>query len=149
MRDGGRERMLTAFKTPMGILCHCILSPLLLASTISQHGVCVSLSPSLSERISHPLLLQLLAASLLTFTNHPFFSLSLHSTFFLFSFYYHTPVLLSLTGFFGLFLCVELPTASKPCHLTPPSCLATSSLLPTPLLLTGRRRRRRGGWEGS
>lgn len=65
MRDGGRERMLTAFKTPMGILCHCILSPQLLASTISQHSVCVCLSPSLSERISHPLLLQLLAASLL------------------------------------------------------------------------------------
>lgn len=24
--EGWRERMLTAFKTPMGILCHCILS---------------------------------------------------------------------------------------------------------------------------
>lgn len=65
MRDEGRARMLTAFKTPMGILCHFVLSPLLLASTISQHSVCVFLSPSLSERISHPLLLQLLAASLL------------------------------------------------------------------------------------
>lgn len=56
--------MLTAFKSPMGILCHCILSPPLLDSTISQHSVCVCLSSSLSERISHPLLLQLLAASL-------------------------------------------------------------------------------------
>lgn len=65
--------MLTPFKTPMGILCHCILSPVLLASTISQHSVCVCLSPSLSERISHPLLLQLLAASLLIPPSAPFF----------------------------------------------------------------------------
>lgn len=75
--------MLTAFKTPMGILCHCILSPLLLASTISQHSMC--LSPSLSERISHPLLLQLLAASLLIPPSVPF-SLCLLS-------YISTPIL--------------------------------------------------------
>lgn len=57
--------MLTAFKAPMGILCHCILSPQLLASTISHRSVYVFLSPSLSEWISHPLLPQLLAASFL------------------------------------------------------------------------------------
>lgn len=34
--------MLTAFKTPLGILCHCILSALLLVSTISQHSVRLS-----------------------------------------------------------------------------------------------------------
>lgn len=49
----------------MGILCHCILSPQLLASTISHRSVYVFLSPSLSEWISHPLLPQLLAASFL------------------------------------------------------------------------------------
>jgi len=40
--EGERERVLTAFKTPLGILCHCILSALLLASTISQHSVRLS-----------------------------------------------------------------------------------------------------------
>lgn len=59
------EWMLTAFKAPVGILCHCILSPQLLASTISHRSVYVFLSPSLSEWISHPLLPQLLAASFL------------------------------------------------------------------------------------
>lgn len=39
--------MLTAFKTLMGILCHCILSPALLASAISQHSVCLSVSKPL------------------------------------------------------------------------------------------------------
>lgn len=67
-----RRWMLTAFKTPMGILCHCILAPLLLASTISHHSMYVCLTPSLSERISHSLLLQLLAASLLTLPSIPF-----------------------------------------------------------------------------
>ena len=114
MRDGGRERMLTAFKTPMGILCHCIPSPLLLASTISQHSVCVCLSPSLSERISHPLLLQLLAASLLIPPSVPFLALSFLS-------YISTNVLhptFSFIPFFHLFFflfflvssSVELPT---------------------------------------
>lgn len=88
--------MLTAFKTPMGILCHCILSPPLLASAISQHGVCVCLSPSLSERISHPLLLQLLAASLLIPQSAPF-SLCLLS-------YISTPILYPSFSFFSLFL---------------------------------------------
>lgn len=63
--------MLTAFKTPMGILCHCLLSPPLLASAISQHSARFCLSPNLSERISHPLLLQLLAASLLISPSAP------------------------------------------------------------------------------
>lgn len=39
--------MLMALKTPMGIFCHCILSPLLFAFTISQHSVCVSVSKPL------------------------------------------------------------------------------------------------------
>lgn len=59
------KAMLTAFKTLIGILCHGVLSPVLLASSISQPSVCFCLSPSLSEWISHPLLLQLLAPSLL------------------------------------------------------------------------------------
>lgn len=141
--------MLTAFKSPMGILCHCILSPPLLAS-ISLSIACFCLSPSLSERISHPLLLQLLAASplippsvpfplrLLSYIStppplsiplSPFFSSS-------FSFHFH---LVSL-----VYSRVELPTVSPSCHLPPPSRLVlslptTSSLHPTPLLLTGRR----------
>lgn len=72
--------MLTAFKTLMGIMCYCILSPPLLASAISQRSVCFCQSPSLSERISHPLLLQLLAASLLnsTIRSSPALSFILH-----------------------------------------------------------------------
>lgn len=72
--------MLTAFKTLMGIMCYCILSPPLLASAISQRSVCFCPSPSLSERISHPLLLQLLAASLLnsTIRSSPALSFILH-----------------------------------------------------------------------
>lgn len=137
--------MLTPFKTPMGVLCHCILSPVLLASTISQHSVCVCLSPSLSERISHPLLLQLLAASLLIPPSAPFF-LGLLS-------YVSTPILHPTFSFSFpsslLFVSlvspsVELPTVSLSYHLFPPPPLVlsrptTSSLLPTPLLLTGQR----------
>lgn len=106
MRDGGkRARMLTAFKTPMGILCHCILSPPLLASAISQHSVCVCLSPSLSERISHPLLLQLLAASLLIPPSVPF-SLCLSS-------YISTAILHPTFSFYPI----------PPCFLSALSCL--------------------------
>lgn len=121
--------MLTAFKTPVGILCHCILSPLLLAPTISHGGVYVCLSPSLSERISHPLLLQLLAASLLIPPSLPFslFLLSHISTPDLHPF---TPLPLPpplLSDLFSLMSSrVELPTVSLFCHHPPPSHLALS-----------------------
>lgn len=152
--EGWRGRtMLTAFKTPMGILCHCILSPLLLASTISQHSVCFWLSPNLSERISHPLLLQLLAASLPISPSVPLLLclLSYISTpppFFI----PLSPFFLPLTLFYFLFGLVashvELLTFSLSCHLPPPShplLPTTSSLDPTPLLLIGRGGGRRGG----
>lgn len=120
--------MLTAAKTPVGILCHCIPSPLLLASTISHRGVCVCLSPSLSERISHPLLLQLLAASLLIPPSFPFsllsFILRFHSRS---SFSYPSSSLLLLSDLFGLASSsVELPTIPLFCHHPPPSHLALS-----------------------
>lgn len=44
--------MLMALKTPMGILCHCILSPLLLVSTISQRNVCVCFQASQSGSVT-------------------------------------------------------------------------------------------------
>lgn len=118
MRDEGRARMLTAFKTPMGILCHFILSPLLLASTISQHSVCVCLSPSLSERISHPLLLQLLAASLLIPPSVALLALS-----FILHFYSHSSS--------HFLLCPPHPL----CFSLPVSLISTSVELPTVSLL--------------
>lgn len=140
-----RERMLTAFKTPMGILCHCILSQLLLASTISQHSVCVCLSPSLSERISHPLLLQLLAASLLFPPSVPF-SLS-------FILHFHSHSSSHFLLFFSPFIfflassSVELPTVSLFCHRPPPAHLAHSwsdhLLPPSHSSLTHWQKRRR------
>lgn len=65
MSERGRDWCWQHLKS-MWILCHCILSAQPLASTASQHSSCCSPSPSLSERISHPLLLQLLTASFLT-----------------------------------------------------------------------------------
>lgn len=149
MRDGGRERMLTAFKTPMGILCHCILSPLLLASTISRHSVCVcvSLKPLRADQspfaasapgcFSHRSTIR--SSLTLSFIPHFHFSPILHPTFsFFFSFPISSVILFSLAS-----SCVELPTVFLSCHLPPPSHLVllwptTSSLLLTPLLLTGR-----------
>lgn len=124
--------MLTAFKTLMGIMCYCILSPPLLASAISQHSVCFCPSPSLSERISHPLLLQLLAASLLnsTIRSSPALSFILHfhssphSSSHSFSFIFFR-VCLFLTR-------VELPTVGLILLLP-----TTSSFHPTLLLLIG------------
>lgn len=60
--------MLTAFKTPVGILCHCVQCAQPLASAVAQRSVCFCHSSSLSERISHPLLLQLFTAFLLNST---------------------------------------------------------------------------------
>ena len=77
MRDGGRERMLTAFKTPMGILCHCILSPLLLASTISRHSVCVCVSQA--SQSGSVTLCCFSSWLLLSSFHHPFLS---HSVFY-------------------------------------------------------------------
>lgn len=120
IRDGGRELMLTAFKSPMGILCYCILSPPLLDSTISQHSMCVCLSSSLSERISHPLLLQLLAASLVIPPSAPLSLclLSYIST----SLPFFTSLLLVLPSFFfsflfGIFLCFTSVSSSTFLHL--------------------------------
>lgn len=130
----------------MGILCHCILSAPLLASTISQHSVCVCLSPSLSERISHPLLLQLLAASLLippsrSLLRSVFFILHFHS--YSSSHFFPPPLLSFLFSFLFLW---SLPVFPQfPCPMISLLHLlllsrgpTTSSLLPTPLLLTGR-----------
>lgn len=138
--------MLTAFKTPMGILCHYILSPLL-ASTIFQHSVCFCPSPSLSQRISHPLLLQLLAASLLIPPSIPAppFILHFHSSpipdpSFPYFFFFGSLCAFIFIRVFLVSSCDELPTVSLSCHL-PPSCLfppTTSSLHPTLLLLIGR-----------
>lgn len=153
--EGWRGRtMLTAFKTPMGILCHCILSAPLLASTISQHSVRFCLSPNLSDRISHPLLLQLLAASLPISPSIPLllcllFYISTPPPFFIPLSPFSLP--LTLYFLFGLVASrVELPAFSLSCHLPPPSHLVlllptTSSLDPTPLLLIGRRGGRGGG----
>lgn len=60
--------MLTAFKTPVGILWHCVQCAQPLASAVAQRSVCFCHSSSLSERISHPLLLQLFTAFLLNST---------------------------------------------------------------------------------
>lgn len=126
---------------PLHPYLHCYW-PLLSFSIVC---VSVCLSPSLSERISHPLLLQLLAASLLTPPSVPLplCLLSYIST--------PPPFLIPLSHFFpsrsfslcfcvllhfsGLFSHVELPTVSLFCHLPPPSCLVLPPL-PSNLLLS-------------
>lgn len=150
MRDGGREQMLTAFKTPMGILCHCILSPLLLASTISQHSVCQSVSKPLRADQS-PFAASApgcfsphsTSRSFLTLPFIPHFHRRSSSHFLIF---FPLSVVFFLVPLVSP--SVELPTFSLSCHLPPPFILlscgpTTSSLLPTPLLLT-----RRGGGGG-
>lgn len=65
MRDGGREWCWQHLKLPWE---SCATESYLHSHwpPLSQHSVCFCHSPSLSERISHPLLLQLHTASLLT-----------------------------------------------------------------------------------
>lgn len=89
--------MLTAFKTPVGILFHCILCAQPLASTITQRSVCFCHSSSLSERISHPLLLQLFTAFLLNSTIRSSFAL-FHPAIILFLYFF------SLWSYFSTFL---------------------------------------------
>lgn len=104
--------MLTAFKTPMGIfLCHCILSPLLLASTISQQRVRLSVCKPLRAdqspfAASAPRFLSLcLLSSISTPVLHPSF---------LSSPLLHVPVSLVSSS-------VQLPTVPLSYHLPPPS----------------------------
>lgn len=147
----GIERgcMLTAFKTPMGILCHCILAPLLLASTISHHSMHVCLTPSLSERISHSLLLQLLAASLLFLPSIPFWLCLL--SYILLPILYHflsSPIFFSSSSSLWSLWCLpvlNLPTVSFFYHHPPPShLLSWPELLfpPSHSCLTHWRKRR-------
>lgn len=84
-RDWETERkwMLTAFKTPMRILCHCFLSAPLLASAISHHSVycmpvCLQASQSGSVTLccfSSWLLLFLLHSPSLFYLFYPTFPL--------------------------------------------------------------------------
>lgn len=139
----GESAMLTASKTPMGILCQCIPSPQPLASAIFQHSVCFCHSPSLSERISHPLLLQLLTAALLTSPFVPvLFSSHIYSPL-PFLFYFSLLSDLIFCGFSGFLPCWTLPTPRLPLSLPTSSLLkvcalslpTTSSFHPTSVLL--------------
>lgn len=132
--------MLTAFKTPMRILCHCFPSALLLASAVSHHSVCcvpVCFQASQSGSVtlccfSSWLLLFLLHSpslflSLLSYISSP----SRHPTVFF------SPC--SLLPLFGIALMLTFPQhpgsvvafliSSYSCH---------KQLLPTPVLLMGR-----------
>lgn len=120
--------MLTAFKTPVGILCHCILSPLLppLSLTVACMSACLQASQSGSVTLccfSSWLLLSLF--------HHPFLSHSFFYPTFPLPIFILLPLSLSppllLSDLFSLMSSrVELPTVSLFCHHPPPSHLALS-----------------------
>lgn len=132
MRNEGRERMLTAFKTPMGILCHFILSPPLLASTISQHSVCLSVSKPLRADQS-----PIAASASGCFSPHSTIRCFLALSFILHSYSHSSSHFLLFfpprpLSFFILVSLVstraELPTVSLFCRCPPPSRLALTRL---------------------
>lgn len=134
-----RKWMLTAFKTPMKILCHCFLPALLLASAISHHSVyCMSVCFQASQSgsvtlccFSSWLLLFLLHSPSLFYLFYPTFPLCHHPTVFF------TP--LSLLPLFWIALMLTFP--QHPCSVIAfliSSYSCHKQLLPTPVLLTGR-----------